>query len=104
MPNLPLLTFLKQWKLQLCTIISWPWLEKWIQKFIFHLLNKFYAETEKSKYVLWIKVHSHMAKCAYKRAGTIGLDCCAKETNTVKATSVVVCDGFYLEWLVFSAL
>jgi hypothetical protein len=37
-----------------------------------------------------------MAKCAYKTAGTVGLDCCAKETN-VKATSVVVFDGFDLE-------
>jgi hypothetical protein len=35
-----------------------------------------------------------MAKCAYKRAGTVGLDCCAKQTNAVKATSVVVCDDF----------
>ena len=65
-----------------------------LQVYFCHLLNKFYAETEKSKYVLWIKVYSHMAKCAYKRAGTVGLDCCAKQTNAVKATSVVVCDDF----------
>jgi len=44
-----------------------------------------------------------MTKCAYKRAGYFGLDCCAKETNADvagKATSVGVspifgvCDGF----------
>ena len=39
--------------------------------------------------------------CAYKRAGSFGLDCCAKPTNAAgKATSVGVsslldvCDGF----------
>ena len=35
--------------------------------------------------------------CAYKRAGSFGLDCCAKQTNAGKATSVGVSsllDGF----------
>ena len=27
-----------------------------------HLFNKFYGESEKLKYVFWIKVYSHMAK------------------------------------------
>jgi len=40
---------------------------------------------------------SVLAKCAYNREGTFGLDCCAKQTNAdlaAKATSVAVCDGF----------
>ena len=35
--------------------------------------------------------------CAYKRAGSFGLDCCAKQTNAGKATLVGVSsllDGF----------
>ena len=58
-------------------------------------MNKFYCWKWKIK----ICTLSVLAQCAYNREGSFGLDCCAKQTNAdvaAKATSVAVCDGFYV--------